>query len=58
MPEHDEPGDRQTLVLRMHIVDPALPASYTAVTVDYHNVEGRFRAAGGASGDLSRLCRR
>ena len=56
--EHDAAGARQPLVLRLHIVDPSMPASYTGVTVDYHNVEGRFRASGGGSGDLSLLCRR
>ena len=55
---HLTAGARQPLVLRLHIVDPSMPASYTGVTVDYHNVEGRFRASGGGSGDLSRLCRR
>ena len=58
MAERDQPGARQTLVLRLHIVDPDLPSSYEALTVDYHNVEGRYRTSGVASGDLSRLCRR
>jgi hypothetical protein len=57
MPEHGAPGARQTLVLHLHIIDESIPATYTAVMVDYHNVEGRFRATGVASGDLSQLCR-
>jgi hypothetical protein len=56
MGELEAPDGDRMLLLRLRRLDPSAPARYTSVQVDYHNVEGEYRAVGDADVTLTGRC--
>lgn len=57
MPEFMQLGGRSALTLVLRSQEPEGTLGFDAIAVDYHNVEGRFRAESGSM-DLTDGCRR